>query len=80
MYRNFIRYYTKITLVFISSNPPKFVRLGDQNLFKDDDNANPTDYQISQITIHPEYRRPKTYNDIALLRLERRVKWVNKSP
>lgn len=54
------------------------MRLGDQNLRTDDDGADPVDYEIAQIIIHPQYQPPQTYNDIALLRLAPKVRF-NKS-
>lgn len=52
---------------------PTTVRLGDQNLVSDSDNADPKDFQIAQIIPHPEYSRRLNYNDIALLRLSPKV-------
>lgn len=53
---------------------PVTVRLGEQNLKQDNDNADPKDYRISEVIEHPQYRRPKNYNDIALLRLAPKVR------
>lgn len=40
---------------------------------KNDDGAYPVDYAISKIITHPEYKPPSKYNDIALLKLSRKV-------
>ena len=49
------------------------VRLGEYNLKRNDDGAHPVDYSIKEIIKHPDYKPPSKYNDIALLRLSRRV-------
>ncbi|XP_065074304.1 venom protease-like isoform X2 [Ochlerotatus camptorhynchus] len=53
---------------------PSFVRLGDQNLFRDDDRARPKDYDITEFINHPQFlRKQGQYNDIALIKLDRVV-------
>lgn len=52
---------------------PSVVRLGDQNLVTDTDNADPQDFEIAKIIPHPDYVRQLNYNDIALLKLSRKV-------
>lgn len=49
------------------------VRLGDYNLKSVNDGASHEDYPVSEIINHPDYRPPPKYNDIALLKLGRRV-------
>lgn len=49
------------------------VRLGELDLSTDEDGSKPVDYDISNIIVHPDYRYPQKYNDIALLRLRRTV-------
>ncbi|XP_047115576.1 serine protease persephone-like, partial [Schistocerca piceifrons] len=51
---------------------PVTVRLGVNNLTATPDGA---DYGISEIVLHPSYRKRRSYNDIALLRLDRRVEF-----
>ncbi|XP_049961612.1 serine protease persephone-like [Schistocerca serialis cubense] len=51
---------------------PVTVRLGVNNLTATADGA---DYGISEIVLHPSYRKRQYYNDIALLRLDRRVEF-----
>ncbi|XP_037049377.1 serine protease snake-like [Bradysia coprophila] len=52
---------------------PDIVRLGDQNLVRQDDGADPQEYQIESVIAHPNYRHSSNYYDIALLRLNRQV-------
>jgi len=47
----------------------KFVRLGDLNLKRTDDDAAPQDFTIIERIRHPEYKPPSVYNDIALIKL-----------
>lgn len=53
--------------------PPDIVRLGDQNLVRQDDNAQPQEYRVANVIVHPEYRHSSNYYDIALLRLSPQV-------
>lgn len=52
---------------------PEFVRLGDNNLNSDFERMEHEDFVIKNIFKHPDYRKPSTYNDIALLELDRDV-------
>lgn len=58
-----------------SRNPePVIVRLGDHSLDpRVQDGATPIDVPIRRIYIHPKYKSPIVYHDIALLELTRRV-------
>lgn len=56
---------------------PSIVRLGDQNLASDTDKAQPVDYSIKKIIVHPEYNRFTKLNDIALIELNEEVKFTN---
>lgn len=38
-----------------------------------DKNVSPNDVNIAQIIVHPDYRPPKKYYDIALMKLEKEV-------
>lgn len=53
--------------------PPNIIRLGDQNLVRQDDKAQPEDYQVESVILHPNYRHSSHYYDIALLRMDRQV-------
>ncbi|XP_037028237.1 serine protease snake-like isoform X4 [Bradysia coprophila] len=53
--------------------PPDTVRLGDQNLVRQDDNAQPQEYRIANVIVHPDYRHSSNYYDIALIRLSQQV-------
>ncbi|XP_033207434.1 venom protease-like isoform X3 [Belonocnema kinseyi] len=54
---------------------PKWVRIGDLNLIKNNDDAQPVNRRIAEIIIHPQYRKPSEYHDIALLRMDKTVKF-----
>lgn len=58
------------------SGAPVLVRLGELDLSKNDDGSEPEDYDIDRIIVHPEYRYPQKYNDIALLKLTRTVRFT----
>lgn len=49
------------------------VRLGDKNLNLDYERMDHEDFIIKNIFKHPDYIKPSTYNDIALLELDRDV-------
>ncbi|KAJ9599933.1 hypothetical protein L9F63_009761, partial [Diploptera punctata] len=55
--------------------PPIIARLGDLNLKHEGDGAQPVNYIIVDIIRHPDYKPPAKYNDIALLKLDRKVKF-----
>lgn len=55
--------------------PPISVRLGDLNLAKEDDAPNPVEIEVEKVIIHPLYKPPKKYNDIALLQLKHKVQF-----
>lgn len=50
-----------------------WARLGDLNLTSNMDDASPRDYKIIERIPHPNYTGPATYNDIALVKLDRIV-------
>ncbi|XP_028168057.1 serine protease snake-like isoform X1 [Ostrinia furnacalis] len=54
----------------IADVDPKIVRLGDKNILDISyNNLGPRDYNISRVIVHPLYKPPKKYNDIALIEL-----------
>ncbi|RZB39732.1 serine protease snake-like, partial [Asbolus verrucosus] len=53
----------------------KWVRLGDLDLKNTTDEAMPQNFIISEIIVHPEYKAPSHYHDIALLKLDREAKY-----
>lgn len=53
---------------------PDIVRLGDQNLVRNDDRARPQDFGVADVIAHPDYKHASHYNDIALVRLNSRVR------
>jgi len=56
-------------------NHPTIARLGDFNLKVSSDGARPVNYSVVDIFRHPDYKPPAKYNDIALLKLDRRVEF-----
>ncbi|XP_076630594.1 venom protease isoform X2 [Colletes latitarsis] len=52
-----------------------WVRVGDLNLERTDDDAKPEDIRIVDRIKHPMYKRPSEYHDIALVKLEKDVKF-----
>ncbi|RZC37980.1 venom protease-like, partial [Asbolus verrucosus] len=51
----------------------KWVRLGDLDLKNTTDDANPQDLSVDRFFAHPDYKPPSHYNDIALLKLEKKI-------
>lgn len=49
------------------------VRLGDQNLLRSDDGAQPVEYSIEKVVEHKNYSRAYRTNDIALIKLMKAV-------
>lgn len=56
---------------------PKLVRLGEQNLKIHDIGLPEEDYNIAQFISHELYDKDSMHNDIALIRLNRDVKFSN---
>lgn len=52
---------------------PSVVRLGELDYERTDDEAQPADYGIAEIIKHPNFKKSSKYDDIALMRLDRRV-------
>ncbi|CAH1153436.1 unnamed protein product [Phaedon cochleariae] len=55
---------------------PAIIRLGGLDLSNDNDGSEHQTYLVSRVTTHPEYRYPLKYNDIALLRTHKRVRFT----
>ncbi|XP_050421364.1 uncharacterized protein LOC126833845 [Adelges cooleyi] len=53
----------------------RWVLLGDLNVESNTDDAKPADFEIVQRVLHPDYRPPSDYDDIALFRLDRIVEF-----
>ena len=53
---------------------PQVVRLGALNLTSTSA-GDPQEYLIEEVVQHPQYRHPLVYHDLALLRLDRRVRF-----
>ncbi|XP_023709666.1 venom protease-like [Cryptotermes secundus] len=55
---------------------PDVVRVGELDFsIPDEDDARPEDVTVDKIHIHPNYKPPKYYNDIAILKLSRHVEY-----
>jgi len=52
---------------------PTIVRVGDKNLERDDDGANPQQFDIKAFIKHPNYSSRSKHNDIALIELATRA-------
>ncbi|XP_055544670.1 serine protease snake-like [Wyeomyia smithii] len=57
----------------IEYGPASTVRLGELALDSSNDEAFPEDFNIAELIPHPEYKQTSQYNDIALVKLERKV-------
>ncbi|XP_044259514.1 serine protease snake-like [Tribolium madens] len=53
----------------------RWVRLGDLDLATDDDDAQPQDFTVMQTHVHPKYKPPIHYHDIALVKLDRSARF-----
>lgn len=60
----------------INSVKPDTIRLGDQNLIRTDDKAEPQDFHIADVIVHPDYKHSSHYNDIALIKLDRQIRYT----
>lgn len=68
------QYYYRFFQLFFRS--PDVVRVGELDFSRpDEDDARPQDVTVDKIHIHPNYKPPKYYNDIAILKLSRRVEY-----
>ncbi|CAH1969972.1 unnamed protein product [Acanthoscelides obtectus] len=56
------------------SGSPVVVRLG--ALYLSQETSTSEDYRVADIIVHPNYRYPEKYNDIALIRVERDIKFT----
>jgi secreted trypsin-like serine protease len=52
---------------------PKWVRLGELNLNDTTEDADPQDFDVEAVFVHPDYKPPSHYNDVALLKLKKTV-------
>jgi transmembrane serine protease 9 len=55
----------------------RWARLGDLNTIVNTDNAQHKDYRIMEHVLHPDYKPPSLYNDIALFRLKEVVEFTS---
>lgn len=62
-------------LITSHSVRPDVVRLGEQNLVRTDDKANPKDFGVADVIAHPDYRTSSHYSDIAVVKLADSVRF-----
>lgn len=76
---NILNSFYFLLIILHYSGEAIWVRVGDLNLNRTDDDAKPQDIRIIERIRHSSYKRPPEYHDIALLKLETNVtfsKWV----
>ncbi|KAJ9594346.1 hypothetical protein L9F63_014222 [Diploptera punctata] len=56
--------------------PAKWVRLGELVLGKTNDDTEIQDIAIKEVIVHPDFKTPAKYNDIALIRLENKAEFT----
>ncbi|XP_063699975.1 serine protease snake-like [Culicoides brevitarsis] len=56
------------------AGPAAYVRLGEFDKYRTDDDARVEDFNIIQVIPHPAYKSSSQYNDIALFKLDRNAK------
>lgn len=59
------------------SGKARFVRLGDTDLKSSVDDADVQMFNVARRIAHPDYRKPEKYHDIALLQLDKDVRFNN---
>ncbi|XP_050547384.1 venom protease-like [Daktulosphaira vitifoliae] len=57
----------------LNSLSARWVRLGDLDIESDTDDAQPVNYDIIRRVVHPDFKPPSRYNDIALFYLDKDV-------
>lgn len=59
--------------------PARWARVGDLDISTSNDDARPQEKRIIERILHPDYKEPAVYNDIALFKLDSNVllnEWV----
>ncbi|EDW82961.1 uncharacterized protein Dwil_GK22568 [Drosophila willistoni] len=59
--------------LYTDIGPVNIVRLGELEFENDKDDADPEDFGVLRTILHPDYKHPLLYNDIALIRIDRAV-------
>jgi secreted trypsin-like serine protease len=55
------------------SSDALIIRVGDSNLKKSEDGANPQEFKVIAIVPHPDYSNDLKYHDLALMKLDRKA-------
>lgn len=63
-----------VTNILNCSVKPDVVRIGDLDLISDNDNEHLQQLNVASIIKHPDYSFRSTYNDIALIKVDREIK------
>ncbi|XP_069184936.1 venom protease isoform X2 [Procambarus clarkii] len=58
----------------LEANDAEVVRLGEHDYKNDNDGAAHEDFGVADTVLHPDYIYPQAYHDLALIRLDRKVK------
>ncbi|XP_046602863.1 venom protease-like isoform X1 [Neodiprion virginianus] len=59
----------------VTQRSPNMVRVGELDMNSNTEPAEPQDLRIESSTIHPDYSKPRHYNDIAVVRLKTPVRY-----
>lgn len=57
-----------------SRGEPDYVRLGELDILSEEDEAEPETLKIIEVIPHPDYKTSSKYNDIGLVKMEKKVK------
>ena len=57
------------------SGQPTLVRIGDVNFDREDEDSDAQTLRVSRVFAYPEYRAPQQYHDIALVEVEREIRF-----
>ncbi|XP_066991103.2 venom protease isoform X3 [Anabrus simplex] len=59
----------------VTRRKAEMVRVGELDFSRDDEDADPFDVAVSNAEVHPNYKPPAYYNDLAVLKLAQTVKF-----
>ena len=62
--------------IYFSCRSADIIRVGELDFSQlDEEDADPEDVPVAGVTVHPNYKPPKYYNDIAVLKLSHSVEY-----